>query len=202
MKIKSLLIVAVLVTAFLCSGSFVKAQAIDNSALIAKLQAEIQSLIQQIAQLQSQQGSTQVWCHTFITYSLLGATDATTNGEVTQLQTALTKSGFDVSADTAGVFGQATLSAVESFQKENRINQTGTVGPKTRMALNSKYGCPIPKPNLIQTCIDNLGPCQTSDPKQPGYCIDGTCSNNDACKCQTTDSGNGSIAFKSRKFHT
>ena len=43
MKIKSIFITAVLSIAILCSAGFVNAQATDNSALIAQLQAQIQA---------------------------------------------------------------------------------------------------------------------------------------------------------------
>ena len=122
----------------------------DNSALIAQLQAEIQSLMQQITVLQAQQGKTNSSssssssssCQNLTAYMLVGSTDATTSGQVSLLQTDLTKEGFDVTADTAGTFGPATKLAVISFQSKYNIKQTGTVGPLTRSKLNSLYGCP------------------------------------------------------------
>lgn len=83
----------------------------------------------------------QSWCFDFNNYLYLGVTDADVNGGVTQLQTALTKEGFNVSRDPAGVFGNFTASAVIQFQAKYKISQTGTVGPKTRVQLNSLYGC-------------------------------------------------------------
>jgi hypothetical protein len=56
MKIKSLVIVAVLSTAVLCFG-VAKAQTTDTATLIAQLQAQIASLMAQIQSLQTQQGS-------------------------------------------------------------------------------------------------------------------------------------------------
>ena len=141
MKIRSLIVTAVLATAFLCSGVFVKAETIDNSALIAQLQAQITSLTAQVAALQGQTTTTTAWCHTFTNYLVAGSTDTTTNGEVTYLQTALTKEGYEVSSDTAGTFDDATAVAVVSFQGKYGITQTGTVGPKTRAELNTLYGC-------------------------------------------------------------
>ena len=143
MKIKYFLITAVLTIAVLCSAGFVQAQTTDNSALIAQLQAQIASLLAQIKAMQAQQGGgiTQSWCHTFNSYLVAGSTDTNTNGDVTQLQTALTKSGFDVSGDTQGIFGDNTASAVVQFQGSNNVRQTGTVGPLTRGKLNSLYGC-------------------------------------------------------------
>ena len=140
MKIKYFLITAVLVTAILCFGGAVNAQT-DNSALIAQLQAQIQLLMQQIQQLTSQQGG-QSWCHTFNNYSVAGST----SGDVTYLQTALTKQGFDVSGDTQGIFSDDTAAAVVQFQSKYGIKQTGTVGPLTRAKLNSFYGCTTSQP--------------------------------------------------------
>ena len=58
MKIKNLLIASVFLATILCSAGFVNAQTIDNSALIAQLRAEIQSLMQQIAALLAHQSTT------------------------------------------------------------------------------------------------------------------------------------------------
>lgn len=146
MKIKSLLVVAVLATAILCFGGAVNAQT-DNSALIAQLQAQIAQLTAQLQQLIAQQGGGQTWCHTFNNYLVASSTDANTGGDVSQLQTALTKQGLDVSGDSQGTFGDNTASAVVQFQGKNGIRQTGTVGPITRTKLNSLYGCgtkPLP----------------------------------------------------------
>jgi outer membrane murein-binding lipoprotein Lpp len=53
MKIKSFLIASVLSVAILGFGFVASAQTTDVSALIAQLQAQIQSLMQQIQQLQT-----------------------------------------------------------------------------------------------------------------------------------------------------
>jgi hypothetical protein len=155
MKIKSSLIIAVLATAILCSAGFAKAQATDNSALLAQLQAEIQSLMQQIQQLISQQQGGQAWCYTFNTYLVAGST----NSDVSYLQTALTKQGFDVSGDDKGVFGDNTAAAVVQFQAKYGIRQTGTVGPITRTKLNSLYGCATtPVQSFITVTIPQTTP--------------------------------------------
>jgi hypothetical protein len=152
MKIKSFLIASVLSVAILGFGFAASAQTTDNSALIAQLQAQIQSLMQQIQQLIAQQGG-QGWCHTFNNYSVAGST----NGDVSYLQTALTKQGFDVSGDGQGTFGDNTAAGVVSFQGKYGIRQTGTVGPITRTKLNALYGCgttptpPTPTPASWQT---------------------------------------------------
>ena len=117
-----------------------------NQALIAQLQAQIQSLMQQIQQLIAQQQGGQTWCHTF--NSNLGY--ANTGAEVSALQTALTKNGFDVSGDTSGTYDDATASAVSGFQEKYAstvltpkylTHGTGYVGSSTRVKLNALYGC-------------------------------------------------------------
>lgn len=55
--------------------------------------------------------------------------------EVTKLQTLLKDAGF-FHYTPSGYFGTLTQAAVIEFQKAKGIEQTGTVGPKTREALN------------------------------------------------------------------
>jgi hypothetical protein len=66
-----------------------------------------------------------------------GNTDLRTNGAVSDLQEVLAKR-YNVDADTlvTGFFGPKTQSYVRLFQRDNYIQQTGTVGPATRAALN------------------------------------------------------------------
>lgn len=56
--------------------------------------------------------------------------------EVKILQTALTKFGFNVTAD--GDFGTKTETAVKNFQKSKGLVADGIVGTKTWNALNIK----------------------------------------------------------------
>jgi peptidoglycan hydrolase-like protein with peptidoglycan-binding domain len=58
-------------------------------------------------------------------------------GEVYTLQDFLARSGY-LNAEPNGYFGQSTKSAVRSFQRDNYISMTGTVGPQTRNALNER----------------------------------------------------------------
>lgn len=58
------------------------------------------------------------------------------NYEVFLLQRAL---GLPLSSQT-GYFGDKTRQALLTLQKKNGIDQTGTVGPKTREFLNARYG--------------------------------------------------------------
>jgi peptidoglycan hydrolase-like protein with peptidoglycan-binding domain/N-acetylmuramoyl-L-alanine amidase len=70
-----------------------------------------------------------------------GATDATTDGEVTRLQTLLAKdAAVYPEAAVTGYFGPATLAAVKRFQVKQAVTTTssaayGLVGPATKAAL-------------------------------------------------------------------
>lgn len=157
MKIKYFLLSAVLAIAILCSAGFVKAQTADNSALIAQLQAQIQLLMQQIAQIQAQQGNTTArptssWCYTFNTS--LGFTNSGVT-DVTNLHTALQKQGISFGSDNGNTYSTGTSKAVIQFQKKYGIAPlSGYVGLKTRAKLNSLYGCTT-TPITQTTCTPN-----------------------------------------------
>jgi len=60
------------------------------------------------------------------------------NADVTRLQNFLKSNGyFPKSYKSSGYFGLATEKALMNFQKANTIEATGTLGPKTRAAINS-----------------------------------------------------------------
>jgi peptidoglycan hydrolase-like protein with peptidoglycan-binding domain len=166
MKIKSLLVTVVLIVTILCFGFAVKAQTTDVSALIAQLQAQIQSLMQQIAVLQAQQGTTQAWCHTFNTN--LGFVNSG-SPEIGYLHTALQKQGISYGPDTGNIYNNGTSLAIIKFQKKYGILQTGYLGLLTRVKLNSLYGCTIPQPTPmpIPTPIPVPTPTPAPNPTQP-----------------------------------
>ena len=151
MKIKSLVIAAVLAIAVLGVGFGVKAQTTDQSALIAQLQAEIQALMQQIQALIAQQGShapqipttstSSAWCHTFNDYLKLGDSNSSTDGDIANLVIALGDSNILLNEGTRFTFNADMRQGVIQFQKKYGILQIGTVGPITRAKLNSLYGC-------------------------------------------------------------
>lgn len=70
------------------------------------------------------------------------ATDASTNGEVTRLQTFLAKdAAVYPEGRVTGYFGSATLAAIKRFQVKNEIAKEGSdgygvVGPRTLKAIN------------------------------------------------------------------
>jgi len=58
-------------------------------------------------------------------------------GEVKILQEFLVSQGLLTADNVTGVFGPATESSVKAFQKSQGIEETGYVGPATRVAINS-----------------------------------------------------------------
>lgn len=147
MKIRSLLIIAVLALAILFSGVAVKAQTTDVQALIAQIQAQIVQLTAQLQALQSQQSATPAWCHTFNTNLRFGVTGS----EVNALGTALAKELAGPQAMSGdSKFDEQIASAVTAFQEKyaseiltpNGLSHgTGYAGPVTRAKLNALYGC-------------------------------------------------------------
>lgn len=69
--------------------------------------------------------------------------------DVTQLQRALARDGFDPGS-VDGKFGPATERAVRAFQKANGLDVDGVVGPKTRAALAGGVVAP-PQPPTTGT---------------------------------------------------
>jgi N-acetylmuramoyl-L-alanine amidase len=59
--------------------------------------------------------------------------------DVSSLQAALTASGV-YSCGITGTFGPCTEAGVKAFQKKYKLDQTGSLGPKTRAKLNSLFG--------------------------------------------------------------
>jgi len=110
-----------------------------NGATVEELQAQINTLLQQIAQLQAQlaaQGGTSTATGCFTKNLSKGMKDA----EVTTLQQVLkTDSSVYPEGLVTGYFGSLTESAVKKFQAKYGIDQVGTVGPVTRAKLNALY---------------------------------------------------------------
>ena len=110
-----------------------------NGATVEELQAQINALLQQIAQLQAQlaaQGGTTTVTGCFTKDLSKGMKDP----EVTTLQKVLkTDSSIYPEGLVTGYFGSLTEAAVKKFQAKYEIKQTGTVGPVTRAKLNALY---------------------------------------------------------------
>ena len=99
------------------------------------------------------------WCHTFT--SAINQGDL--GDEVRALQTALNKEGL-YSGEIDGKFfkGGALESAVKAFQKKNKINQVGYVGPITREKLNAFYGCAPVATTCTSFTYSNWSKCDSS----------------------------------------
>jgi len=147
MKIKSLVLVVVLITAVLCFG-VAKAQTTDVATLIAQLQAQIANLMAQLQALQAQQNGTTAWCYTFNVN--IGMGQKTGNPEINALVIALQKEGIIAEEKTFDGYDENLASNVVAFQEKytseilttyNLKHGTGYVGKSTRAKLNSLYGC-------------------------------------------------------------
>ncbi|MEK7069153.1 MAG: peptidoglycan-binding domain-containing protein, partial [Patescibacteria group bacterium] len=110
---------------------------------ISDLQAQVQALLAQIKSLQSvptnnddEQSDTRGnKCPTLSSTLTVGSTDALTGGQVSQLQAFLTEH-FSVEDDIiTGYFGVKTARYVKQFQAQQRIEQVGWVGKRTRAAI-------------------------------------------------------------------
>jgi hypothetical protein len=124
----------------------------DISDLIAEIQKEILDYQQKIIDLNGRIANlinqeTETWCHTFN----LNIDFGESGEEISALQTALEKQGFDCEKETgSSKFGSETEKAVIGFQKKYKEeiltpwgfrSGTGYVGTTTRQKLNELYAC-------------------------------------------------------------
>lgn len=125
---------------------------ISSAQSVSALQAEINSLLAEVQQLETQLaatgGSTANWCYSFNTNLSIGMSGSA----VTALQTALQKDGESVSVN--GSFDDQTAAAVTEFQEKyatqilapnGLTSGTGYVGVSTRAELNSLFECSATK---------------------------------------------------------
>ncbi len=136
---------------------------IYNATSTTSVQAQIDALLQQIAQLQTQlaallgqsttpSGSSSQ-CLNLANALVIGSTDATTNGEVSKLQHFLIAAGVYPEASTTGYYGLLTAQAVVRWQKAHGMDFVTTrsgVGPMTRAKM---------------TCDQKVAQCSTYDSK-------------------------------------
>jgi peptidoglycan hydrolase-like protein with peptidoglycan-binding domain len=94
---------------------------------------------------------------TFMHYLTIGSRST----EVLDLQTALSTLGFLKVAPT-GYFGVLTKQAVMAYQKNNNLEQVGSVGPKTRALLNVYMVKVVSEPEIMPPV-----PSPISNPTQP-----------------------------------
>jgi peptidoglycan hydrolase-like protein with peptidoglycan-binding domain len=72
-------------------------------------------------------------CISLTAYQTIGSSDASTGGQVTELQQFLNHTGN--LSGVSGYFDNGTYGAVINFQSAHGISPTGTVGPETRAAI-------------------------------------------------------------------
>jgi peptidoglycan hydrolase-like protein with peptidoglycan-binding domain len=127
-----------LVATLLVPGAQAQAQTTTTTTTsTTSLQAQIASLLAQIAQLQAQMGTT-VTTSSMFTMDL---TISSRGAQVTQLQNWLISKGYSIPAGATGYFGTQTRAAVASFQVANGISPTaGYFGPITRARVNAMIG--------------------------------------------------------------
>ena len=168
MRIKSLLVTAVLATAVLCFGPSVGAQGVDVQAQIQALLQQIAALQAQLQVLQGQQQGTTPWCHTFNKNLRIGDSGP----EIDMLATALSKEGLFSTARAYPDFDEYIASAVVQFQEKytseilapyNLKRGTGYAGPSTRKKLNALYGCS----SAQIPCLNGQGPLSPGQ----SYCL-------------------------------
>lgn len=79
-----------------------------------------------------------------------GSKDSKTDNQVTKLQQFLYDKGY-LSVEPTGTFGPRTVTAVARFQKANKIDGAGSVGPLTRAAINEQScGNSFPSPVSVK----------------------------------------------------
>ena len=140
------------IASFFVGLSIVIAPAVSSADLLSDLQAQVQSLLAQIASLQAQQQgqgtvppptsddypvSAQAGACPNLTVTMQrGARDAATGGQVSELQLFLANR-FDLNDDdvVTGYFGATTERYVQRFQQENGLPAYGIVGSLTRAAI-------------------------------------------------------------------
>ena len=92
-----------------------------------------------------------------------GSRDAFTGGDVSTLQNFLQKQGYLTSSPT-GYFGTMTVAAVNKFQRANGISAVGSVGPLTRVKINST--------SCLNTTVLPILPTPITYPTTPA-CLNG-----------------------------
>lgn len=180
-----------------------------GAVTIAELQAQINSLLAMVAQLQTQLANQQTtgssggsFCHTFNTDLKIGDRGS----GVGYLHIALEKEGFSI-PDGEGPqkdgetindswFGEVTASKVSAFQEKYRSeiltpaglsNGTGYLGARTRAKLNALYGCdkPVVTPNPPVACT-----------MEAMLCPDGSYVGRTGPKCEFSTCPNTTNVFK------
>lgn len=124
---------------------FLVSPLVSSAQTTSAVQAQIDALLKQITQLQAQVATLRVQSTTPTTGTsscldlnnalVIGSTDATTNGEVSKLQSFLIAAGMYPEARMTGYYGTLTAQAVMRWQKAHGmdfVTLTSGVGPMTR----------------------------------------------------------------------
>ncbi len=156
--------------AFGTAGLLLLVSPLVSSAQTISVQALIDALLQQIAQLQTQidalrgQSTTpsvsSSQCLNLANALVIGSTDATTNGEVSKLQQFLIAAGVYPEARTTGYYGLLTAQAVVRWQKAHGMDFVTTrsgVGPMTRQKLACSAGYSSPSITSISPSSGTIG---------------------------------------------
>ncbi len=104
--------------------------------------------------------------------------DSNTAGQVSDLQFFLQSKGY-LDSEPTGYFGNLTLRAVKSFQRDHEVNPSGFVGSLTRGKINAA-SCNIPIINndnnnvVINRNVDNFGAIRFVAPDSDTYQVSAT----------------------------
>lgn len=113
---------------------------VANAQTTAELNAQIQSLLATIAQLQAQIGGSSSGSGASMTFTR-DLTLGSTGSDVTALQNWLIGKGHTIPAGATGYFGAQTQSALAAWQAANGVTPAaGYFGPVTRAKVNAMAG--------------------------------------------------------------
>lgn len=103
--------------------------------------SSIQSLLDQIKQLQAQIATLQQQQQTVVAQLVANLREGNRGEQVAMLQRMLAQdSSLYPEGTVSGYFGKLTAAAVKRFQQKHGIEQVGNVGPKTLKKLNEIFG--------------------------------------------------------------
>lgn len=201
MKKSKIFYCIVFISLFLVLGVSVPVNAITSAELqdmIAKLQAQIVELQQQLA---SMSGGTQAWCHNFDKNLRIGDS----GDEVENIIKVLAKEGLlnlD-NLETKYSFDEQVASVVSEFQEKyasevltpSRLKRgTGYVGPATRKKLNKLYGCKVACTQEAKQCPDGSYVSRTGPNCEFAQCPKTQCNTDSDCPQTTCSAPVGSSA--------
>ena len=101
-----------------------------------------------------------------------GASDATTNGDVSSLQGFLISKNL-LSGSPTGFYGKMTEDAVKAYQQSSGIDLTGSVGPITRGTISNEtctfsYNTGSETSGAVTVCTSEVRTCADGSPMPQG----------------------------------